>query len=49
MRKHKLMTNEQLAMFYVEVLKIAAFERGHRRKAKELIRLIMAEMLRRGM
>lgn len=39
----------QLKEFYYAVLKIAAFERGNRKKAKEMLTFIMAEMLRRGM
>lgn len=48
-KRRKIMTNEQLKEFYYAVLKIAAFERGNRKKAKEMLNLIMAEMLRRGM
>lgn len=48
-KRKKIMTNEQLNEFYYAVLNIAAFERGYRRKAKEMIIFIVAEMLRRGM
>lgn len=48
MKKRKLMSNEELKQFYYAVLRVAAFERGYRRKAKELLRHIVAEMLRRG-
>ena len=48
-RKRRLMSNEELREFYLAVLKIAAFERGNRRKAQEMARFIMAEMLGRGM
>lgn len=48
-KRIKIMTNEQLKEFYYAVLKIAAFERGNRKKAKEMLTFIMAEMLRRGM
>lgn len=47
-KKYPPMTDEQLKKFYYAVLKIAAFERGNRKKAKEMLTFIMAEMLRRG-
>lgn len=47
-RKYPIMNDEQLKAFYVAVLEIAAFEAGNRKKAKEMARYIMAEMLRRG-
>lgn len=49
MNRRKLMTNEQLKDFYIVVLEIAAHERGNRKKAQEMARFIMAEMIRRGM
>ena len=48
-KRIEIMTNEKLTEFYYAVLKIAAFERGNRKKAKEMLIFIMAEMLRRGM
>lgn len=48
-KRRKIMTNEQLKEFYYAVLHIAAFERGNRQRAQEMARLVMAEMLRRGM
>ena len=48
LQQHPLMTDEQLKMFYVAVLQIAAYSRGYKRKAKELIRVsIVPEMIRR--
>lgn len=48
LKQHPLMTDEQLKMFYVAVLQIAAYSRGYKRKAKELIRVsIVPEMIRR--
>lgn len=48
LKQHPLMTDEQLKMFYVTVLQIAAYSRGYKRKAKELIRVsIVPEMIRR--
>lgn len=48
LKQHQLMTDEQLKMFYVAVLQIAAYSRGYKRKAKELIRVsIVPEMIRR--
>lgn len=49
MKRRKIMTNEQLKEFYYAVLKIAVYEREKRKRAKEMLRLLMAEMLRRGM
>lgn len=43
------MTDEELRVFYIAVLEIAAHERGNRKKAQEMARFIMAEMIRRGM
>ena len=34
LQQHLLMTDEQLKMFYVAVLQIAAYSRGYKRKAK---------------
>ncbi len=49
LKQHPLMTDEQLKMFYVAVLQIAAYSRGYKRKAKELIRVsIVPEKMRRG-
>lgn len=48
LKQHPLMTDEQLKMFYVAVLQIAAYSRGYKRKAKELIPVsIVPEMIRR--
>ena len=48
LKQHPKMTDEQLKMFYVAVLQIAAYQRGYKRKAKELIRVsIVPEMIRR--
>ena len=47
-KRYPIMINEQLKAFYLAVLEIAAFEPGNRKKAKELARFIMAEMLSRG-
>lgn len=48
-KKRRLMSDMELRAFYYAVLHIAAFERGNRQRAQEMVRLVMAEMLRRGM
>lgn len=48
-RRRNVITNEQLLVFRQEVLKIAATERGNRRKALDMYKYLTAEMLRRGM
>lgn len=48
-KKRRLMSDAELRAFYYAVLHIAAFERGNRQRAQEMARLVMAEMLRRGM
>lgn len=47
--KNKRLSNKKLKELYIEVLHIAAFERGNRRNAQRLLRHILAEMLLRGM
>lgn len=47
-KKYPPMTDEQVKALYVAVLEIAAHERGLRRKAQDFIKLLVAEMVRRG-
>lgn len=50
LKQHPLMTDEQLLEFEKAVLKIAAHERGNRKKAQELLRIcIVPEKMRRGL
>lgn len=50
LKQHPLMTDGQLLEFEKAVLEIAAHERGNRKKAQDLLRMVIVpEKMRRGL